>query len=207
MQITQPHIPPAPDSAADVQAVLREMRAVTWGWGLNAVLGWLVSRWIGQVATQIEQLLALFRAGLFRVVPEGVPVGALEKARTDLPAPCQASGIPTHRDRHSQTSLRAQHRHPDDVEPGFRLLDCHAALAMTMQGLALGGVALRRKPGSNRVPSWSRGVRIAVKLLGSSKIGSDGAGEIRLNCSGLQSNKTSLRGAERRGNPVMWRWR
>ena len=67
MECTQPNIAPERDAAAELQTVLRAMRAEIWGSGLNAVLAWLFSRWIGrwigQIAAQFEQVMELLRAG------------------------------------------------------------------------------------------------------------------------------------------------
>ena len=62
------------DAAADLPALLRAAPAALAGWGLQALFGWLIARWFGRVATQIEQLLQMFRAGHF--LPMGQPVVA-----------------------------------------------------------------------------------------------------------------------------------
>ncbi len=65
MELTHPLLHQEPDAAADLPALLRAAPAALAGWGLQAVLGWLISRWFGRVATQIEQMLQMFRAGRF----------------------------------------------------------------------------------------------------------------------------------------------
>ena len=90
MQIIPPNIAPKRDAAAELQAVLVGIRAESGGWGLNALLGWLLSRWvgrwIGQIATQFEQMVQLFRAGHVWAVPEVVTT-----SRAPLVIPSQAA--------------------------------------------------------------------------------------------------------------------
>ena len=74
MDSTGPHIRPARDAAADLQAVLLGLRSAVRGWGLSAVLGWLLAPWIGpridrwlaHIATNIERVFAMLRAEQLR---------------------------------------------------------------------------------------------------------------------------------------------
>ena len=96
MELTHPLLRQEPDAAADLPALLRAAPAVLAGWGLQAVLGWLIARWFGRVATQIEQMLEMWRVGHVWQVGKPVLASRLAVVSDFGPAeatPCRFGGL------------------------------------------------------------------------------------------------------------------
>ena len=94
MKRNHAHNRPEPDITADMQMVLRGMRAAEGGWVLNAVLAWLLGRllaqWFGQIATQIERMLQLLRSGYVWPVMKPVMIARGQAVGESQPAVSKA---------------------------------------------------------------------------------------------------------------------
>ncbi len=188
MEFTQPHIAPKRDAAAELQSVLHAMRAEIGGWGLNAVLFWLLSRWIGrwigQIAAQFERMVQMMRAGHVwpepkRAVAPHQPSASL--SRPAAPTACRSGwlervtnwledggGSPTPERRVSWPASRQATR---TAQPVCRVLTAEPSTSMTaraefdpsMRELAPHSVAVRMPLPCGvriRVP-WQRSAKFA----------------------------------------------
>ena len=146
MESTRPYHRPERDEAAELQAILYGLRAALGGWGLGAVLGWLLSPWIGrridqwfaQIATQMEQFFTLLRAGALRAerLACGQAGGLGFKFRS-------GEGLPT---RVSEAVMQVSRAVPPRSVPGLRS-GC-GVLADDVPAV-IGGVTLARAGGAS----------------------------------------------------------
>ncbi len=205
MQIIHPHTTAKRDAAAELQAVLLGIRAEAGGWGLNALLGWLLSRWvgrwIGQIAAQFEDMVRLFRAGHVWAVPEVVTASRAASGIQSQPAEAAprlfdwlADGFGSLWATQEPTQqMRAQRAESSRVGRGVRPLRRAAAVARISERTAprsARAVGISCSRTMRTMPelvliSWPFGGSIGVDLEGLGKIEWGSIGQLRLYCSGL----------------------